>query len=221
LSLFLSLSFFFFPILLRAFAATAHIESRYLMNNSAVFPLAPQQMVDCDTGSFGCAGGNSVTAWSYVYKTGGQESESAYPYVRLFLCFARSISPPSPSRFVFRCLLQVGRARTCSFNANMVKAKVDSASYFTVANNIQAIAQALTTIGPLVSFLFFVPAFLAHCCGFAESVDGLLLLVSIQGRRSQGRLPQLPIQKPRGSDRRLRHRPELPHCKPPSLGFFL
>jgi len=43
-------------------------------------PLAPQQIVDCDTSDAGCNGGNPPTAYEYVKSAGGLEGESAYPY---------------------------------------------------------------------------------------------------------------------------------------------
>uniref|UniRef100_A0A0D9V0M7 Peptidase C1A papain C-terminal domain-containing protein n=1 Tax=Leersia perrieri TaxID=77586 RepID=A0A0D9V0M7_9ORYZ len=42
--------------------------------------VSEQVMVDCDTGSFGCAGGHSDTALSLVASRGGVASEEKYPY---------------------------------------------------------------------------------------------------------------------------------------------
>ena len=45
--------------------------------------LSEQQILDCDTLSddHGCKGGFPGSAWSYVHKAGGIESEENYPYV--------------------------------------------------------------------------------------------------------------------------------------------
>jgi C1A family cysteine protease len=66
-----------------AFSATETIESAWIMagkgtNESTI--LAPQQIVDCDTTDLGCDGGDTPTAYEYVIKAGGMESEKEYPY---------------------------------------------------------------------------------------------------------------------------------------------
>ena len=45
--------------------------------------MSEQQILDCDTLSddHGCKGGFPGSAWSYVHKAGGIESEENYPYV--------------------------------------------------------------------------------------------------------------------------------------------
>jgi C1A family cysteine protease len=42
--------------------------------------LSPEQIVQCDTYSFGCDGGMPEWAFEYVTKAGGLETEADYPY---------------------------------------------------------------------------------------------------------------------------------------------
>jgi len=67
-----------------AFSATENIESVWMiakdLTNANFKPLAPQQIVDCDTSDGGCNGGDTVTAYEYVIKAGGQDTEATYPY---------------------------------------------------------------------------------------------------------------------------------------------
>jgi len=67
-----------------AFSATETIESAYMLRhglvNNTMKPLAPQQIVDCDTSDGGCEGGNPPTAYDYVEQAGGMETEVDYPY---------------------------------------------------------------------------------------------------------------------------------------------
>jgi C1A family cysteine protease len=67
-----------------AFSATENIESVWMIAKdltSADFkPLAPQQIVDCDKNDGGCNGGDTPTAYEYVIKAGGQDTEASYPY---------------------------------------------------------------------------------------------------------------------------------------------
>ncbi len=42
--------------------------------------LSPEQIVQCDTYSFGCDGGMPEWAFEYVNKAGGLETEADYPY---------------------------------------------------------------------------------------------------------------------------------------------
>lgn len=67
-----------------AFAAVAAIEARVnqlkgITSGTSTINLTEQQLVDCDTGSSGCNGGSSVSAFSYVYSN-NITGESVYPY---------------------------------------------------------------------------------------------------------------------------------------------
>jgi len=67
-----------------AFSVTENIESVWILSkgltNETLPPLAPQQIVDCDTSDLGCDGGNPPTAYDYVQSAGGLDDEKDYPY---------------------------------------------------------------------------------------------------------------------------------------------
>lgn len=65
-----------------AFSCTESIESVYIIKGKkSVQPLAPQQIVDCDTTDSGCNGGDLPTCYQYVISTpNGLETEKDYPY---------------------------------------------------------------------------------------------------------------------------------------------
>jgi C1A family cysteine protease len=72
-----------------AWSAMEQIETDYTFNNkvpiasllnSKQFPLSVQQIVDCDTTSYGCNGGWPGSAYDYVKGKGGIESAVTYPY---------------------------------------------------------------------------------------------------------------------------------------------
>jgi len=63
-----------------AFSATEEIESSWFLANHTLTELSPQQIVSCDTVDGGCGGGDTITAYAYVQKAGGLESDQVYPY---------------------------------------------------------------------------------------------------------------------------------------------
>lgn len=66
-----------------AFSATEAVESAWILagkGNATTLALAPQQVVDCDTTSDGCGGGEPYSAFAYLIQSGGQEGEKDYPY---------------------------------------------------------------------------------------------------------------------------------------------
>jgi len=67
-----------------AFSVTENIESVWILakgiTNDTLPPLAPQQIVDCDSSDLGCNGGNPPTAYDYVKGAGGLDDEKDYPY---------------------------------------------------------------------------------------------------------------------------------------------
>jgi C1A family cysteine protease len=63
-----------------AFATTENIESVHAIREGSLPILAPQQIVDCDTGEAGCGGGDPKQAYQYVRSQGGLDTESYYPY---------------------------------------------------------------------------------------------------------------------------------------------
>ena len=63
-----------------AFATQATLEAAYnKKRGSRVSTFSEQQLVDCDTGSFGCNGGYAHTALAYL-KSKGIASSSVYSY---------------------------------------------------------------------------------------------------------------------------------------------
>lgn len=63
-----------------AFSATEQIESDAKRELGLDFILSPEQIVQCDSTSYGCQGGWTENAYNYVKKAGGIEQESDYPY---------------------------------------------------------------------------------------------------------------------------------------------
>jgi len=64
------------------FSATETIESVNLIAGkiSRSTLLAPQEIVDCDTGGGGCSGGWPSQAMDFIISAGGQDTEASYPY---------------------------------------------------------------------------------------------------------------------------------------------
>jgi len=63
-----------------AFSATEGLESGWFLGGHKLVALAPQQLVSCDKVDQGCNGGDLPTAYKYIEKAGGLESEASYPY---------------------------------------------------------------------------------------------------------------------------------------------
>eukprot|EP01028_Stygiella_incarcerata_P011324 TRINITY_DN63445_c0_g1_i1.p1 TRINITY_DN63445_c0_g1~~TRINITY_DN63445_c0_g1_i1.p1 ORF type:complete len:365 (+),score=64.79 TRINITY_DN63445_c0_g1_i1:131-1096(+) len=59
-----------------AFAAAAQAEGQYKLGS-----LSTQELVDCDSTSHGCNGGNYFRAWNKVQQLGGWETWEDYPYL--------------------------------------------------------------------------------------------------------------------------------------------
>jgi cathepsin F len=59
------------------------IESAYMIHKgkSNQQALATQQIIDCDTSDGGCNGGMPTTAYDYVVKAAGLETNASYPYL--------------------------------------------------------------------------------------------------------------------------------------------
>jgi len=64
-----------------SFSASETMESSYCITSGTnkLWTLAPQQVVDCDSGNYGCNGGWFQKAWDY-YTDHGAMQESEYPY---------------------------------------------------------------------------------------------------------------------------------------------
>jgi len=64
------------------FSATETIESANIIAGKITTNkwLAPQEIVDCDTGGSGCGGGWPSQAMQWIITQGGQDTEASYPY---------------------------------------------------------------------------------------------------------------------------------------------
>jgi len=100
------------------------------MHGHAIPTLSPQQIVDCDTTSYGCNGGWTESAFMYVEQQGGLDTEASYPYA--------------------------GVNQNCAFKPSSVGAKVSGYKYAAPPCNDTcdhqdeaALRASLTTLGPL------------------------------------------------------------------------
>jgi len=110
-----------------AFSVTENIESMYCVKNNidcTTFPpLAPQEIVDCDTTDQGCNGGDPPTAYAFVMSEGGMEDESDYPYT--------------------------AADGTCNFQSNLVKVTISNWQYATSNSDETTMQNNLVSWGPL------------------------------------------------------------------------
>lgn len=67
-----------------AFSATEQIESDSMRTLGTSYVLSPEQITQCTTTSYGCNGGWTESAYTYVKNAGGIETESAYPYTSYY-----------------------------------------------------------------------------------------------------------------------------------------
>ncbi|KAF5810867.1 putative actinidain [Helianthus annuus] len=63
-----------------AFSVTGSIEGAHAIATGDLISLSEQELVSCDTNDYGCDGGNMDTAYRWIIKNGGLNSEEAYPY---------------------------------------------------------------------------------------------------------------------------------------------
>jgi len=84
--------------------------------------LSQQQIVDCDTTSYGCNGGWTEHAFNYIEKAGGQDTLASYPYT--------------------------AQDGTCKANPSNFAAKIKSWAYVTQNDDENAMAQSLVQTGP-------------------------------------------------------------------------
>jgi len=106
-----------------AFSAMETIESYHFLAGKPMINLSAQQIVDCDTTSYGCNGGWTQHAFNYVESAGGLDTLSSYAYT--------------------------AETGTCKFKSASIGAKVDSWSYVTQNDDENAMIQAAYQTGPL------------------------------------------------------------------------
>lgn len=63
-----------------SFSTTENIASTNAIAGNGLYTLSVQQVVDCDTTSYGCNGGEPDSAYNYVMQAGGLETAESYPY---------------------------------------------------------------------------------------------------------------------------------------------
>lgn len=64
-----------------AFSATEGIEAAWIMAGNKKQILSPQEIVSCDSASYGCQGGDLTTAFDFVQSTPlGLDTNTTYPY---------------------------------------------------------------------------------------------------------------------------------------------
>ncbi|KAE8588081.1 hypothetical protein XENTR_v10022329 [Xenopus tropicalis] len=64
-----------------AFSTVGALEGQLMKKTGKLVGISPQNLVDCVKDNFGCGGGYMTTAFKYVKKNKGIDSEEAYPYV--------------------------------------------------------------------------------------------------------------------------------------------
>jgi len=105
-----------------AFSTTENVESMWAIKGHGLDNLSMQQLVDCDTMSNGCGGGNPPNAFQYLIQTGGQESYGAYPYA--------------------------GVNQGCSFNGGAVAARLTNWGYISTNDNENGMLNWIASYGP-------------------------------------------------------------------------
>lgn len=63
-----------------AFSSTGALESAHFIEFGELLSFSEQQLVDCDTGSYGCSGGTFSSAFDY-WMTTNVATEDTYPYI--------------------------------------------------------------------------------------------------------------------------------------------
>lgn len=106
-----------------AFSASETIESFHFLATQKMVQLSQQQIVDCDTTSYGCNGGWTEHAFKYVMKAGGQDTLASYRYTAV--------------------------DGTCKFKTADIGAKISSWAYVTQNDDENAMLNTLYAKGPL------------------------------------------------------------------------
>jgi hypothetical protein len=128
-----------------AFATTEAIESFNRLAGNKLIPLSVQQITSCDSSDGGCMGGYTESAYQYVVKAGGIESEEAYPYTS-----------------------GTGETGTCTFNRKKVAAKISG--FKAIAIGEDHLASAILR-GP-VAICLSADAFQSYTHGILRECPG-------------------------------------------------
>jgi len=151
-----------------AFSATEAIESAYIVAGKATntsINLSVQQIVDCDTTSDGCDGGEPSSAYAYLIQAGGQENNISYPYT--------------------------GQDGTCAFDASEVVAKISNYKPATSFYSETTLQANLVAWGPLsicvdaAAWQDYQSGVLTHWeCAFINELDHCVQLVGYNSTAS-------------------------------------
>lgn len=134
-----------------AFSATENIESVWaIQGKNTLTSLSVQEIVSCDKVDQGCNGGDTVSAFTWVSKTGGLEAEKSYPYTS-----------------------GAGDTGVCKLNKNLIVANYTGFEYATKTENETAMAVYLVNNAPLSicvdasTWQFYVGGIVKKLCGRA------------------------------------------------------
>jgi len=139
-----------------AFSVTEAIESQWFLSGRKLVSLAPQQIVDCDQGNgdYGCDGGDPPTAYEYVIKAGGLDTEESYPYT--------------------------AEDGQCAFKPSAVGAKISNWTYITTTKNETEMQYGLASRGPLSicvdasSWQYYIGGVITSLC--EDSLDHCVMI---------------------------------------------
>jgi len=104
-----------------AFSTTGNVEGQWALSGRPLVSLSEQQLCDCDTTDQGCNGGLMQNAMQYIIRTGGLDTEAAYPYT--------------------------AKQGSCKFKASGVAAKINS--FKMIPHDPQQIAYYVANQGPV------------------------------------------------------------------------
>ncbi|XP_052012966.1 cathepsin 8-like [Apodemus sylvaticus] len=154
-----------------AFSVAGAIEGQMFRKTGRLVSLSPQNLVDCSRpeGNYGCRMGSTFLALKYVWRNGGLEAESTYPYE--------------------------GRDGHCRYLPERSAARVTGFSF--VSSTEEALMHAVATIGPISvgidashkSFKFYREGIYYEPKCSSNTINHSVLVVGYgyEGRESDGR----------------------------------
>ncbi|XP_031213967.1 cathepsin 8-like [Mastomys coucha] len=154
-----------------AFSAAGAIEGQMFRKTGRLVSLSAQNLVDCSRteGNHGCSSGHIFRALKYVWRNGGLEAESTYPYK--------------------------GREGHCQYLSKHSAARITGFSI--ISRTEEALMHAVATIGPISvgidasheSFTFYREGIYYEPKCRSNTVNHAVLLVGYgyEGRESDGR----------------------------------
>ncbi|KAF2885194.1 hypothetical protein ILUMI_20979 [Ignelater luminosus] len=66
-----------------AFSAVGALEGQLFLKSGNLTSLSEQNLIDCSSENYGCYGGLPTSAYKYVIRNGGIDTEDAYPYLAI------------------------------------------------------------------------------------------------------------------------------------------